>query len=119
MKNIFFIGLLCFLYACEPIASSSIEVELHNKTQTNISLTTIKTSSGKSTLHLGHSMAGVTTLGTLDMSQETAADGSYNLTMRHGNKRRTQKMGYFSNGKPLESLMIIDVYTDSIAVRFE
>jgi len=116
MKKLAFLSFLFAVISCNNF-SNSINVEIANNTKEVIKNIQFATSENKEVLTFEELKPGKKIKKVLAMDKNKE-DGHYTLqfTDKNGNIKQLNS-GYYSNGKPLESEIIVSVEKDTILIK--
>ena len=96
-----------------------LSLQVTNRAQDTIDFLIVSTANEQSKT-ANHSVPKEATVNTmLKFDQVDKTDGSYQIRYKFSNSADTlvEKFGYYTNGYPLEKILILNVYTDSISVE--
>jgi|GEM_PF-4393065 len=113
--------IVCFLLGLTALQSCRAKREVHfeflNKADLVIDSVGISTSTNVSNVKVGtvHPRREVSLR--LDMSEEDYVDGNYKIDVFAEGSKSSLRFGYFTNGSPLENIIEIAFWGDSVSCR--
>lgn len=114
-KIVCFLLVLIVLQSC--IAKQGTNFEFVNQTNLVIDSLELSTSTKVSTVNIGTVHPGRKVSLRLDMSEEDYVDGNYKIDVFAGSSISSFRFGYFTNGSPLEEIVEITYWGDSVSCR--
>lgn len=103
------------LVSCD--GGRKIKFVVHNQSRDAIDSVMVVTSTNTSKVSINHIEPGSSKEEFLEMAKEPYVDGDYNVSIVAGTTTYTNRIGYFTNGAPIEDKMEIWFSTDTI--RYE
>lgn len=109
--------ILLFLVLVSCDGGRKIKFVVHNQSRDAIDSVVVVTSTNTSRVAIKDIQPGSSEKEILEMSKEPYVDGDYNVSIIAGSRTYSNRIGYFTNGAPVEEKMEIWFSMDTI--RFE
>lgn len=115
-KAIRLFSIICLLlFSCN--SDQRIKFVVHNGSEVAIDSVVVVTSTNNSRVSIKNIEPGSSKEDFLKMSKEPYADGDYNLSIIAGTTTYTNRIGYFTNGAPIEEKM--EIWFSKDTIRYE
>lgn len=106
-------AIICLLlFSCN--SDQRIKFVVHNDSKVAIDSIVVVTSTNSSRVSINDIEPGTSKEEFLEMSKEPYVDGDYNISIVVGTTTYTNRIGYFTNGAPIEEKMEIWFSRDTI-----